>query len=211
MTRPEPQASNEETIKLSLLSPDKYHSYLMTKTKDDVISELYSDKKSAENVKGFFTDLTRSEKVATAILDNSVKNAVPVDLAFALAFEESMFRTDAVHRNAGSVDRGLFQLNSKSFPALTEAQAFDPVRNAETALGYFGSCLEKGKNEVAALAMYNAGHNRVSGPGTPRTTLDYIARIQNYRQNLADLFAARVTARNGLRGSVNLSLASTVY
>jgi soluble lytic murein transglycosylase-like protein len=210
-TRNAPQASYEKTVRLSLLSPDKYHNYLFTEPDNDVISTLYSDKNISDEVKLFFTDLAGSGKVASAILDNSVKNAVPVGLAFALAFEESEFRADAVHVNENSVDRGLFQLNSKSFPALTAAQAFDPARNAQTALDYFGDCLKKGKNEVTALAMYNAGHNRVSGRGTPRATLDYIARIQKYRQKLMDLFSARLLTAEESREPLDLKLALAFY
>ncbi len=211
LNRHAPQASSEKIVRLALLSPDKYHNYLFSTPDKDVISTLYSDKKSCTDVTVFFTELAGSGKVASAILDNSVKNAVPVDLAFALAFEESELDPEAVHVNENSVDRGLFQLNSKSFPSLTDAQAFDPTRNAQTALDYFGECLKKGKNEVTALAMYNAGHSRVSGRGTPRATLDYIARIQKYRQNLMDLFLARILSTRESRTPMDSKLALAAY
>ena len=199
----------KKIVTIASLSPAEYRDYLLSDTSDDVISKLYSDIKYSRAVLDFFTALTESETVAAVILDEAAKNGVPADLAFSLAFEESMFRPTAVNRNENSTDRGLFQLNSKSFPTLSDEEAFDPVVNARAALAYFGICLAKGENEVAALAMYNAGHNRVKGSGTPKSTLDYIARIQSYRENLGKLFEARVVAKRELPDRVSLSLAST--
>jgi hypothetical protein len=59
-------------------------------------------------------------------------------------------------------------------------------------LEYFRYCLDKGGNEVAALAMYNAGPGRVSGIGTPRITLDYISRIQKDRDLFEDEFKEEI-------------------
>jgi hypothetical protein len=55
-------------------------------------------------------------------------------------------------------------------------------------------CLDQGGNEVAALAIYNAGLTRVGKGGTPRSTLDYAARIIRWRDDLEDLFEVRVLA-----------------
>ncbi|HRZ90548.1 MAG TPA: transglycosylase SLT domain-containing protein, partial [Spirochaetia bacterium] len=142
-----------------------------------------------------------------AILDNAVEYSVPVSLAFALAFEESQFHPRAINRNAESVDRGLFQLNSKSFPNMTIEQFYDPVLNAKKGIAHLAYCLDEGGNEVAALAIYNAGYGRVSKGGTPRKTLDYISRITKYASNLEALFEAQVLARriaaakDGTRGT----------
>ena len=160
--------------------------------RDDEIVHYYRDPATKAKVVGFFAGLTGSERVAEVILDNAERAGVPTALAFALAFEESEFKTKALNKNATSVDRGLFQLNSKTFPGLTEADFFDPAVNARYGIDHLDYCLRAGGNEVAALAMYNAGRGRVSGAGTPKVTLDYIYRILKYQENIGSLFAARV-------------------
>lgn len=48
-------------------------------------------------------------------------------LALAVAEAESSFNAQATHTNADvSIDRGLFQINSKYHPEISETQAFDP-------------------------------------------------------------------------------------
>jgi soluble lytic murein transglycosylase-like protein len=94
------------------------------------------------------------------------------------------------------VDRGLFQLNSASFPKLGVEDFFNPRTNALYGTAHLAYCLEQGGNEVAALAVYNAGYGRVNKTGTPRSTLDYIYRALNYRSNLEALFEAQVVAKD---------------
>ena len=50
-------------------------------------------------------------------------------------------------------------------------------------------CLDTAGNEVAALAMYNAGTRRVKNGETPQVTLNYVSKIMNYRNGVDDLFA----------------------
>jgi len=55
-------------------------------------------------------------------------------------------------------------------------------------MGHLRYCLDVGGSEIAALAMYNAGTNRVNSSGTPRSTLDYVSRIMENRWKIEDLF-----------------------
>jgi soluble lytic murein transglycosylase-like protein len=128
------------------------------------------------------------------ILDNSRKFGVRPSLAFALALEESEFRVDAINKNGDSVDRGLFQLNSKSYPGLSIQDFYDPDTNARYGISHLKGCLKEAGNEVAALAMYNAGNGRVARNATPKTTLNYVSRILAYEDNISSLFAAKVMA-----------------
>ncbi|MGA2548080.1 MAG: transglycosylase SLT domain-containing protein [Rectinemataceae bacterium] len=130
--------------------------------------------------------------MARAILDSSEKYGVRPALAFALALEESEFRVDAINRNGDSVDRGLFQLNSKSYPNLGIREFNDPGTNARYGISHFKSCLVEAGNEVAALAMYNAGNGRVERGATPKKTLNYVSRILAYEGNISGLFAAKI-------------------
>jgi len=132
----------------------------------------------------YLDKLTESTKITDIILRNANKNDIPVSLAFSLAFAESSYNPKAINRNSNSIDRGLFQLNSKSFPGLKESEFFNPEINAQYGLAYLASCIEKGENEIVGLAMYNAGSGRVTGSGTPKMTLDYISKIMDYKKKI---------------------------
>lgn len=186
---------------------DKLPMSIDEKGGDDTIAAYYKNEGTKKSVVDFFTSLTKSRTIAVAILDNAVKHKVPASLAFAIAYEESRFDPTAKSLNATSVDRGLFQLNSSSFPDLTESEIFDPARNASEGIGYFRQVLDLSGNEVSALAMYNAGRTRVSQRGAPVITLGYISRILNYERNITSLFTAKVIARTSMLGKIRMGLA----
>ena len=147
---------------LSSLDEQEIPGYLESLEHKDPIAPYYRDSATKDMTLQFFTSLTLSENVARDILDSSEKFGVRPSLAFALALEESDFRVDALNRNGGSVDRGLFQLNSKSYPQLGAGDFYDPAINARYGIAHLKSCLDQAGNEVAALAMYNAGNGSVS-------------------------------------------------
>ena len=185
-----------ETLrKFSSYDEAQYVNAFRSHSRSDAISGYYANLLYRETVISFFSSITKSREIAVAILDNSAEYSVPASLAFALAYEESQFHPRAINRNAESIDRGLFQLNSKSFPNMTIEQFYDPALNARRGIAHLAYCLDEGGNEVAALAIYNAGFGRVSKGGTPRRTLDYISRITKYATNLESLFEAKVVAR----------------
>lgn len=161
----------------------------------DVGLELYRALPTRTAVEWFYTNVTGDMDVALAILREADKNNIPLSLAFSLAYTESRYKPRALNKNTNaSIDRGVFQLNNKSFPALVEADFFDPYVSAKYGLSHLRFCLDTAGNEVSALAMYNAGTNRVRNNGTPQTTLNYISKIQTYRQGLDNLFVSEVVA-----------------
>jgi len=147
----------------------------------DVGLVLYRNATTRDKVVAFYTKLAGSPKIARIVIRVANHFNVPLSLAFALAWKESKFVPTAVNYNGGSVDRGLYQLNSLSFPGVKAQDFFDPSINAEKGLGYLSQCLKLGGNEVVGLAMYNAGMSRVYRDGTPRVTLDYISTILKYQ------------------------------
>jgi hypothetical protein len=158
---------------------------------DDVVTDMYLDLASREWVTAFFARICGSPVIADAILKESVQLSIPPSLAFALSWEESRYDYTAVnHRNRdGSIDRGLFQLNSNSFPTLSEMEFFNPQVNVRYGIAHLRVCLDMGGSEVAALAMYNAGSGRVnSGTGIPRQTLDYVAKVLSSRHKIDQVF-----------------------
>lgn len=156
---------------------------------------LYRQSDSRAAVEWFYTQVTGSRDIALAVLQNADAYNVPVALAFSLAHTESNYKVTAKHVNSNNtIDRGLFQLNSASFPSLTEAEFFDPAVSAHYGMSHLRFCLNTAGNEIAALAMYNAGTSKVRSGGTPQQTLNYISQIESYRSLLEDTFNREVVA-----------------
>lgn len=155
---------------------------------------LYRQPLSRTAVEWFYTQITGNKDVAQAILTEADNNDIPLSLAFALAHTESNYITNATNNNTNAtVDRGLFQLNSDSFPSLSEADFFDPFVSSKYGMAHLKFCLNTAGNEVSALAMYNAGTGRVRSNKTPQSTLNYIGRIISYQKMLEQLFSEQVT------------------
>jgi soluble lytic murein transglycosylase-like protein len=178
------------------LETTDFRKAVQSRSRIDHISEYYLDPRTRSAVLDFFTTITSSAEISEIILDAATDRNLPPALVFALVHEESRFNPRAINRNSQTVDRGLFQLNSASFPKLGVDDFYDPRTNARYGTAHLAYCLEQGGNEVAALAVYNAGYGRVSKTGTPRSTLDYIHRALNYRSNLETLFEAQVVAKH---------------
>ena len=156
----------------------------------DLILLAYRGEAFREDVLVFFHDMTGSREVAEAILSNASEYNVAPALAFSLCFEESRYNPRALHRNKNAtIDRGLFQLNSASFPKLKLEDFYDADVNASHGISHLHWCLNTAGSEIAALAMYNAGETRVRSDGTPKSTLDYVSRILKRQRKIEELFA----------------------
>lgn len=171
--------------------------HLFTRTTEedqDIILELYREEETQNLVIGFFEGLCDSREIAEVILSNANAFDISPSLAFALSWEESRFNPLAVNnRNRDeSIDRGLFQLNNRSFPRMEIQAFFNPKVNAWYGMSHLRHCLNTGGTEIAALAMYNAGTGRVKSSGTPKTTLDYIDRILENRRKIEIQFQMNV-------------------
>jgi hypothetical protein len=163
----------------------------ITEEVQDPVLEYFRDPEYKEWVIVFFAGICSNRDVAQAILNNADEFNVPPSLAFALSWEESKFNPRAVNRNRdGSVDRGLFQLNNRSFPHLEISDFFSVRINARSGIGHLRHCLDSGGSEISALAMYNAGTGRVTTSGAPKVTLDYISRILENRGKIESRFHA---------------------
>ncbi len=161
---------------------------------ESLVVERYNSPQTKEEVLNFFAEYTGNMEIAKSILHYSVKYDVPPTLSFALSKAESSFNPKAVNKNRASIDRGLFQLNSSTFPKLTNSDFFDIDTNSAYGIEFIRWCLDTGTNEVSALAMYNAGSGRVSGRGTPRQTLNYISKVLANRESLLDDFNSEMNS-----------------
>jgi hypothetical protein len=161
------------------IAKNTYFTDLIGPERPDLILEQYRDPATRRQVVEFFGELCASAEIAEIILANAHLFDIAPSMAFALAWEESRFNPRAVNsgNRDGSIDRGLFQLNNHSFPRLDVQTFFSPNMNAWYGMNHLRHCLDPGGSAVAALAMYNAGTNRVNSAGTPKSTLDYASRI----------------------------------
>lgn len=176
------------------------------KKKTDDGLALYRQPYSKAAVEWFYIHLTEDRDVALAIMKEADKNDIPLPLAFALAHTESEFKAKAVNKNKnGSIDRGLFQLNNNSFPSLTEADFFNPEISAKYGMSHLRYCLDAAGNEIAALAMYNAGTGKVKANNTPQTTLNYVSKIDSYRKGIEKLFEEDVLSFYESAGDARLA------
>lgn len=109
---------------------------------------------------GFYSQLAQSSEIATHIISQCIKYGVPIDLAFAIAAYESGFNPEAINRNVNkdgyiiSIDRGLFQLNSKTFP---NVDWFNPKENATYGIKYLKERYDVAGSWEGAVLLYNAG------------------------------------------------------
>lgn len=157
---------------------------------DDLGYLLFMDDCTRNPLMAYLDSLTGSDEISWAIVKASVKHDIPLQLSFALAFAESSYNSEAVNYNEITIDRGLFQLNNRSFPHLEETDFFDPVKNADYGIAYLKHCLKRAGNEVTALAMYNAGPARVTDRGAPERTLHYIDKVFDYAEEMKTNFRA---------------------
>lgn len=149
---------------------------------------LLENERAEEHVYNFYRALTGNEEITREIITNAQQYNVPLPLVFSLVWVESRFSPVAYSKNYSSIDRGLFQLNSNSFPHLSRDEFYNIETNTQHGVKYIRWCLDKGGNTIAALAMYNAGKTRVEQGGTPRSTLDYISKILEYRERIEEDF-----------------------
>ena len=182
-----------ETPYPNILTPETIAFLLSDKPENlDSGLYLYRNQLTRPLVERFYTQVTADVEITDAILKAADINDISLPLAFSLAWAESSFQVRALNYNANSVDRGLYQLNSRTFPNLREEQFYNPQTNADHGLAHFRYCIEVGKNEVVALAMYNAGVNRVRR-GTPYSTLHYVDKILNNKNKLFESFERMLT------------------
>lgn len=202
------EIANEPDL-ASVAGPEFFHqSAINTGREEELGLPLYQSEISRADVLWFYSHITKNEEMARIILENASKNSIDPPLAFALAWEESRYTPRAVNKNAASIDRGLFQLNNKAFPKLTEKDFFNAATNAKFGLSHLRYCIDLSGNEVAALAMYNAGTTKVRNDNTPKRTLDYISRIMAYKEGLEKTFAREVAGRYSVDKKGNVRLKS---
>jgi len=149
---------------------------------NDIIQTL-----NKKEVVEFYQQFTKNKKIAEIIINKCLMYNIPVNIGFALAWEESRFNPYAVNRNNndGTVDKGLFQLNS-AYHRFPDEKLFDPVFNSDRALPFLLEMININNNNMTlALYCYNAGYNRiVIQQVIPQSTQNHIINILAYEDML---------------------------
>ena len=158
---------------------------------------FYRNRHTRAVVIDFFISLVGSEDIAVPVMYYSDKYDISPLLTFSLMYVESRFLPDAVNSNVGSVDRGIFQLNNRSFPHLREEDFFNPDLNASYAIAYLQWCLSHSSSQEQAVAMYNAGYGNITRGYIPETTQNHVQKVYTYRENLSREFSQYLKAHFG--------------
>ncbi len=170
------------------LEPEAYENILNLLDSENPILALYREDVTHQRVVDFFVQLTGSPETALPVLYHAERADISLSLVFALIWTESRFSPVAVNQNATSIDRGLFQLNSRTFRELTDDDFFHIDVNSFHGIDYLVWCLRHTEDEYQAVAVYNAGLTRVRAGQTPASTLIYVERIRTYRAQLRRRF-----------------------
>jgi len=151
---------------------------------EDALLALYRNDHLRPLVVDYYSRLTGDSTVALAILETCDDLDLDPSLAFALAWNESRFNPRAVNRNPSTIDRGLFQLNSRTFSGLDHRTVFDPKANAKKGLGFYKMALERLGTEEKALGYYNSGIGLLTNRPLPQRTQTYIKKILEDRDRM---------------------------
>lgn len=149
---------------------------------------LYRNPETRATVEWFFMDVTGDRRIALAILDACDAYKVDPFIAFSIAYNESRFKVRAKNVNAnGTIDRGIFQLNSRTFNNLSEGEFFNPAVSAMNGVKHFAYCSRYASTVERALANYNAGISKAK-IRIPESTKEYISNVKSYKEKLQDSF-----------------------
>jgi len=184
---------------MDLYSPDDFVKTVVVSDLYDIGYVLYDDEVFRDRIISYYSGIAGSYEIAESVLRNAYENDISFGLAFSLMWAESRFDPEAYNRNAVSIDRGLFQLNSESFPQLSRDDFYNIETNVSNGVSYLRYCLNLGESEIVALAIYNAGHGRVSGRGAPLMTLEYISKILEYKSELERDFERYISQSGKIR------------
>lgn len=147
--------------------------------------------KSAETAKEAF--FARQVPFGQIIYHEAKKNDLPPELVAAVAHTESKFVPTA-RSNRGAV--GLMQLVPRTGRWLGANNLNDPAQNIQAGAKYLKYLTDRfGGNTQKAIAAYNAGEGNVRRfGGVPpfKETRNYVQRVANFQQDLAQQFQGAV-------------------
>ena len=153
----------------------------------------------------------KPEVIKQMIVEEATRQGVPVELAIAVAQQESGFNNKAVSKanTDGSRDYGVFQLNDRYHKL---KNAYNPIENIRYGIGMLREGLKKNKGNVQkTLSDYNAGSN---AKGNARAAGDsYALKVMNImNRNNNNSVASNIGMTTGAAApvsDVNMDVADT--
>jgi hypothetical protein len=134
------------------------------------------------NVYEFYDSYTEDRDITYMIIQYSLLNEVPINLAFSIAAIESQFDLNAKGINTNSYDIGLFQLNNTSFPNYTEKELFNLETNIKLATETLRSNYNRSGSWVWSIINYNIGF-KINENG-----INYYIKIDEYEKLITKEF-----------------------
>lgn len=138
----------------------------------------------------------REVPFGSVIYTEAKKNNLPPELVAAVVNTESKFNPTARSR-VGAV--GLMQLVPRTGRWMGASNLLDPVQNIQAGAKYLKYLSDQfNGDQQKVVAAYNAGPGNVQRfNGVPpfRETRNYVARVNNYRQDLGDRLSTQLDAQ----------------
>jgi len=122
-----------------------------------------------EEVYRFYDEYTGNREITYNIINNGLAFGIPVNLLFSLAYVESQFTPTAINgkkNKDGTVDYGLFQINSYTFRQYTRKYCMKLENNVRLASTYLVEKYRKYGNWEEAFLSYNAGNTELVKNGS---------------------------------------------
>ena len=128
-----------------------------------------------EEIYVFYDQYTRNRNITELLIEKAIEKEIPVNKLFALSNIESSFIPESINKNINnSIDYGLFQLNSKSFPHYSSSDLLNIHMNVDLATDFIKNKYEYYGNWEETFIAYNAGNtNKVHN-----STIKYFVKLQ---------------------------------
>ncbi len=166
------------------------------------INQYIKNSKNMDLLINFFNRYTHNSEISETIIQEALYYEMPVNLAFALCWRESVFNPKAYNRNKnGSIDRGLFQLNNKSRSNWKIIDFYDIKKNCHEGIQFWSEhCMTKADTIEISFVAYNMGpySDGVKRGYVPEHREDYINEILSYEDKLNVEFNKFVRGENVL-------------
>ena len=166
------------------------------------INQFVSNSKDIEKIIEFYTLFTKDARISRQIITDALYFKMPINLAFALCWNESRFYPKAYNSNKnGTIDRGLFQLNNSGRQNWKIIDFYDIEKNCHEGIQFWSEhCMTKADTIEISFVAYNMGpySDGVKRGYVPEHRETYINDILTYEDKLNVEFNKFIRGENVL-------------
>ena len=141
-----------EIKELDLYSPENFAATIVLSDNEDMGYALYRDPAFRSEIYSYYTGITGSSEIASAVIENAYKNGISFTLAFSLDVGRKRIQPRSRQpqmRQASTAD--FFNSISKSFPELRTADFFN-IQTTRLS-GYHTSATASGRAKMRLLHL----------------------------------------------------------